>query len=168
MLQKLSVYALLLLAWLTPASAQTPDWAVLREVLRAEMAENHVPGAAVAVVSHDRILFIEGFGVADAATGRPVSPATCFRIGSLTKTLTATALAALAARGRIDLERPVGAYLRGLPGGLGSPTLAQLLSHQGGLVDRVEFSGRPTNSRPAACPARSGHRTSLRTVFIFS
>lgn len=147
----LTISTLLALAPLpTRASAVAPDWTQLRQVVAAEMSESHVTGAAVAVVSRDRVLFLEGFGAAEIGENRPVTPATCFRIGSLTKTLTAAALGRLAARGRLELDRPVGTYISGLPGRLGVPTLTQLLSHQGGLIDRVDRDGPPEERAAAA------------------
>ncbi len=59
----------------------------------AAMATFRVPGAAVAVVRGDEIVFAHGFGVRDLAANAPVTPRTRFRIGSITKSLTAGMLA---------------------------------------------------------------------------
>lgn len=104
----------------------------------AEMAEHHVPGAAVAVVKGDRILLTRGYGVADAATRTPVDPsATVFRVGSLSKLLTATAVMQEVERGAIDLQADVNQYLTGfrLPDAFDKPvTVESLLTHTSGFT----------------------------------
>lgn len=61
--------------------------------VEAAMERFQVPGAAVAIVRGDDIVFSRGFGVRDRASGAPVTSRTRFRIGSITKSLTATMLA---------------------------------------------------------------------------
>jgi CubicO group peptidase (beta-lactamase class C family) len=72
------------------------------------------PGMAVAVSQSDWVLYSQGFGVADASTGRPVDDATAFYIASTTKALTATAVVLKAANGAIDLDAPIDRYVPGL------------------------------------------------------
>lgn len=61
--------------------------------VEAAMETFRVPGAAVAIVRGDDIVFARGFGARDLASGAPVTSRTGFRIGSITKSLTATMLA---------------------------------------------------------------------------
>jgi CubicO group peptidase (beta-lactamase class C family) len=130
-----------------PASAQPPspaaplDSAALVDTLRAEMRETHAPGAALAVVVGDRVVFARGFGVTSVEGGPPVDAATLFRIGSTTKMFTGMTALRLAAAGRLSLDRPVGAVARGLAPALASVTLHQLLSHTGGLVNAAAGDG---------------------------
>lgn len=130
---------LIILLLLSPraAGARQPaaDFRKLEEAVAAALKETKVPGAAVAVVSGDRVVFAKGFGVADAETGRPVTPATLFRVGSTTKIFTALALLSLAGEGKINLDRPIGEYARGLSPALSRLTAAQLLSHTAGMID---------------------------------
>ncbi|MEO7467151.1 MAG: serine hydrolase domain-containing protein, partial [Sphingobium limneticum] len=71
-----------------------------------------IPGAAVSVVKDDRMVFAKGYGVADVKTGRRVTPgATLFRIGSISKLLTWTAVMQLAEQGKLDLDRDINTYL---------------------------------------------------------
>ncbi|MEV7097272.1 serine hydrolase domain-containing protein [Amycolatopsis sp. NPDC051045] len=73
-------------------------------------------------------------GVADIHSGRPVPAAGRFRIGSMTKTFTATAVLQLAARGRLDLNRTVQSYLPDvLPAGYAPITIRQLLNYTAGI-----------------------------------
>jgi D-alanyl-D-alanine carboxypeptidase len=76
-------------------------------------------------------------GVADTSTGRPVTPDSRHRIGSITKTLTATAVLQQVAQGRIALDAPIGRYLPDLvPGERGRQiTVRMLLNHTSGIND---------------------------------
>ena len=126
-----------------PAAAQDrpADFPELEATVREELKAAGIPGAAVAVVSGDRVVFAKGFGVSDAETGQPVTPDTLFRIASTTKMLTAAALVALAERGRVRLDEPVGTYVKGLSPRLARVTLHQLLSHTAGVRDGASFYG---------------------------
>ncbi len=127
----------LLLSALLKAEARpgAADFRRLERVVRAELKEKRVPGAAVAVVVGDRVVFAKGFGVASAETREPVTPDTLFRVGSTTKVFTALTLLSLAEEGRLDLARPVGDYAAGLKPALARLTAHQLLSHTAGVID---------------------------------
>lgn len=104
---------------------------------------------AVVVVKDGAIRYSRGYGVADLARGTPVDPeTTVFRVGSVSKLLTATAVLQLANRGQVDLDADVNRYLRGfdVPATYPRPvTLAELLTHIAGFEDRT--IGRATLSR---------------------
>ncbi|NOK10699.1 serine hydrolase domain-containing protein [Corallococcus exercitus] len=108
-----------------------------REALRQAIAglpNAEVSGALVRVTGADG-RWLGTSGVADVRTGAPVPADAHFRIGSMTKTFTATVVLQLAAEGRVDLDRPVQDYLpRLLPAGVYAPiTVRQLLNHTHGL-----------------------------------
>ena len=70
---------------ISPATvADTPDFAPLAATIEAEMSAQQVPGLAVGVLHNGEMIFSQGFGVADVTTNRPDTPATSFRIGSIT------------------------------------------------------------------------------------
>lgn len=131
--------------WHAPVgAAQTaPDtaFAPAEAAIRAAMEKSGIPGAAVAVVVGDKVVWTKGFGVANAETGAPVTPDTLFQIGSVTKSFTAAAILAAAADGAIALDKPVSTYVSGLTPCVGAPTLAQLLSHTGGIIDEPDEFG---------------------------
>ncbi|WP_328384456.1 beta-lactamase family protein [Streptomyces sp. NBC_00400] len=109
-----------------------------------------VPGAAAEVVDPGCGRWTAASGVADRATGRPMNAGDRLRIGSVTKTFTATVVVQLAAEGRIALDAPVERYLPGLIRGNGydgrTITVRQLLQHTSGLPDYVESLGKgPVN-----------------------
>ncbi|KAK0348817.1 hypothetical protein LTR94_035645, partial [Friedmanniomyces endolithicus] len=95
-----------------------------------------VPGLSIAVVQGDAVVMTAGYGVADIVTRRPVDADTRFYIASATKSFTALAFAARAARGELDLDAPLS---RTFPdSGLsldiaGSTSLTDLLVHRSGL-----------------------------------
>ncbi|WP_338495711.1 serine hydrolase domain-containing protein [Streptomyces sp. SJL17-4] len=81
-------------------------------------------------------------GVADLATGRPMSPDMRQRVGSITKTFTAAAVMQQVERGRIRLDAPVGAYLPDLvPGERGRRiTVRMLLNNTSGIPDYIPYA----------------------------
>lgn len=118
------------------ARANRIDFNELDKVVEAELKAGHTPGAAVAVVSGDRVVYVKGFGVTSAEEGgAPVTPETLFRMGSTTKMFTAAALVALASEGKLRLDAPVGNYVKGLPPKVAALTAHQLLSQSSGLRD---------------------------------
>ncbi|RKH18269.1 class A beta-lactamase-related serine hydrolase [Corallococcus praedator] len=108
-----------------------------REALRQAISglpDGEVTGALVRVDGAEG-RWIGASGVADVRTGAPVRADARFRIGSMTKTFTATVVLQLAAERRLDLDRPVQEYLpRLLPANVYAPiTVRQLLNHTHGL-----------------------------------
>ena len=104
------------------------------------MAKWGVPGGAVAVVKDDRLVFAKGYGKADTESGAPATPASLFRIASLSKPLTSAAILRLREQGRLGLEDKVfRKYLVPAPppGTAMDPrllevTVRRLLEHAGG------------------------------------
>src|SRR5215469_14020584 len=70
-----------------------------------------VAGLAVGVVRHGSLMRFHGHGIADIEAGTPVDQDTVFRIGSVTKTVTAIAVMQLWEQGLVDLDAPAGDYL---------------------------------------------------------
>jgi D-alanyl-D-alanine carboxypeptidase len=101
------------------------------------MRDQGTPGLSVAITDRARTLRIVTLGYANLETHAPVTPATRFAIGSITKSMTALALLQLHDAGRLDLNAPVRRYLPwfSIDSG-GRPILVhELLSHTGGLPD---------------------------------
>lgn len=111
-----------------------------------EMAAGQVPGLALAVVQGQEVCYAGGFGVTSVEDGGlPVTPQTLFRIGSVTKPLTGTALMRLVESGKPALDRPISNHLPWLTLGEGDAaqriTLRMLLSHTSGLPTDAEHFG---------------------------
>ena len=81
-------------------------------IVAAQLEKEHIPGAVLVVVQDGKIIYQRGYGFADLATKKPVDPAkTIWRIGSISKVFTATAVVQLADRGRFRLTDDVNQYL---------------------------------------------------------
>ena len=120
------------------------------EFMAKDMAELKVPGAVVAVVQDGRIIFLKGYGLADSATRRPVDALrTVFRLGSITKVITATAVMRLVEEGKIQLHADVNRYLKGfqVPDRFDRPvTVHDLLTHTAGFDVRLNGTAARTEA----------------------
>lgn len=113
------------------------DYHALDRQLAALAQRPEMAGLAVAVVEDGKLRFVRAYGVADASTGRPVTPHTLFRWASVSKTATGVLAAALANDGAVDLDRPVAGWKNSLrlPGGAEARiTLGDLLAQRTGLT----------------------------------
>lgn len=146
-LLKRSLLTLLLIFALSAApisfavQEQQPDFGPLEKAVLDELKETNTPGATVAIVSGDRIVYAKGFGISNIETGAPMIPEMLFRIGSTTKMFTATALVALAEEARIKLDAPIGEYVNGLSPKIAALTVHQLLTHTSGMIDEAPMYG---------------------------
>ena len=121
-----------------------PTLAERLDRLAAEIDRNridlHVPGAALAIVRGDEVIFARGFGVADVEKKTPVTPNTPFFIGSATKAFTATLVGMLVDEGRMEWDDPVEKYLPEFKLAVQSKdpndraTLRDVLSHRTGFT----------------------------------
>ena len=123
-----------------PAAPPPRDLDELRAAIAAILSREQIPGAGIALVEGDRILWAGGIGVADRATGRLVTADTLFRTGSLTKSFIALAFVRLAEQGRVDLGARVSDLAPELAIGnrwdAEQPiTIAHLLEHTAGFDD---------------------------------
>lgn len=117
-----------------PAELET----FLDGLLAREMEENHIAGAAVAVVKDGKLFFAKGYGYADIENGIPVDPEqTIFKIGSVTKLFTWTAVMQLVQQGKLDLDADINTYLDfHIPDTYPQPiTLRHLMTHTAGFED---------------------------------
>src|SRR5215212_10076235 len=86
--------------------------AFLDKELGKEMKKHHIAGAAVSVVKDGELFFAKGYGDADLENHIPVDPEqTIFRIGSVGKVFTWTAVMQLVEQGRLDLDEDINTYL---------------------------------------------------------
>ena len=113
--------------------------------LVCERLAPRIPGVQVAVAINGTLVWSEGFGYADAARRRPVTRATQFRIGSVSKPLTAATVALLYEQGKLDLDAPVQRYVPTFPDKGYPITTRQLAGHLAGIRhyrDREFFQTR--------------------------
>ena len=112
----------------------------LASLLREHVSAQSVPGAAIGVV-RDGAVTAACSGIAASATGEPVTAATRFAVGSLAKPMGATAVARLAAAGRVSLDDPAAAHVPELRdvGWAEQATLRDLLANRSRLPLRAEL-----------------------------
>jgi CubicO group peptidase (beta-lactamase class C family) len=107
-----------------------------REIRRAvisEMSRLKIPGLTVAIGEDLRLAWVEGFGSADLESGVSATPATVYRIASISKPITAVAAMQLAEKGKLDLDAPIQRYVPTFPQKPWPVTARELLSHLSGI-----------------------------------
>ncbi|MEV5751592.1 serine hydrolase domain-containing protein [Actinoallomurus sp. NPDC052308] len=119
--------------------------AALEDVHRAGM-----PGLFAEVRDGDQV-WRGAAGVADVATGRPVTADMRHRVGSITKTFTAAAVLQQVESGQIGLDTPIGCYLpRLVPGERGDAiTIRMLINHTSGLAEYLPYAYPSFKAFPA-------------------
>lgn len=110
-------------------------------VMKYALQRGDVAGATVVVVKDGQPLLEKGYGYADVAKKRPVTSDTMFRIGSIGKLFTWTAVMQLVEAHKIDLDSDVNDYLDfKIPGGFGKPiTMRELMQHTAGFEDEAKY-----------------------------
>jgi CubicO group peptidase (beta-lactamase class C family) len=109
----------------------------LEKIALEEMKEKNTPGAAIAIIKGDKVIFVKGLGVRSIETGEEVTADTLFRLGSTTKMFTGAAILTLEEQGKIKLDSPISNYVKGLSPNLSKVTADQLVSNTAGLRDSV-------------------------------
>jgi D-alanyl-D-alanine carboxypeptidase len=139
----------------TGGAAADPNWyAPMRDAI-AGLPDGSAGTPPTATAAQVRVsgpagCWVGRSGVADVGSGLPVPRGARFRIGSVTKTFTATVVLQLAAEGCLRLDEPVTRYLPGfLPAGYAKATVRHLLDHRTGL---------PTPSWPEGVEWQIEHR----------
>jgi CubicO group peptidase (beta-lactamase class C family) len=109
----------------------------LDSLIEAGLAQTGLPGAAVAVVFNDEVVFERGFGVRELGKPEPVTPETVFQIASLSKPLSSTLVAAVVGDGTTTWDATIGSLMPDFA--LADPyvsdqvTIRDLLCHRSGL-----------------------------------
>ena len=107
--------------------------------LASFVKENRLYGAAAGIVHGDDLVWSGGAGFASLAAGQPAGPDVLYRIASITKTFTGTAIMQLRDSGALDLDDPAVKWIPELsdsasPATIGAVTIRRLLSHESGMV----------------------------------
>jgi len=115
------------------------------------------PGSALMLLENGKTVKVRTEGAADIRTGRKIDAKTNFRLASVSKQFTATAILLLAKDGRLSLDDPAARHLAPLPAWAAGITVRHLLTHTSGLgydvwnadlkraTDALGLPGRPTN-----------------------
>ena len=118
-------------------SAPLPQWTDAvehgRQIARAALAEQNLPGVSVAVGVGGDLVWAEGFGWADLENQVQVEPDTQFRIGTASTALTSSAVGLLLEKDRLKLDDEIQTYVRTFPRKQWPITLRQLMGHLAGV-----------------------------------
>jgi len=126
---RLAVLSLLACLVATPAFADPVD-----DVITAQMARSHIPGAAVAVVERGKVVKLSGYGKANLEWDAPVDTDTTFQIASATKLFTGIVLMRLVERGELSLDDSLSKYFPDGPASWRGIRVGQLANHTSGLT----------------------------------
>ncbi len=127
---------------------ERPEVADALEVLdmwiEQQVAHRNLPGLSIAIVFDQEIVWAKGYGYSDLEKKIPATPATVYRIGSVTKLFTSTAILQLRDQGKLRLDDPVSLFLPWFR--IRNPfpdapeiTIRQLLTHTSGLPREAAF-----------------------------
>jgi CubicO group peptidase (beta-lactamase class C family) len=151
-----------------PSSSAVVDLEQAELEARAHQILNRHPAMGLGLeVVRDGSVASSAHGLADVASGRPISDDTVFRIGSITKTVTAVAIMQLWERGLVDLDAPANEHLRAYPlisNGFRPATVRHLLTHTAGIpdalhfADLLHFSWGPFEGRPPVASVPFGEQ----------
>ena len=120
--------------------------AFLDGIMAAHMETHHIAGATISVVKDGKVFFAKGYGFADIKDKKPVlADRTLFRIASISKLFTWTAVMQLVEQGKLDLNTDVNTYLKAvqIPATYPQPiTLTHLFTHTPGFEDIMSYAAR--------------------------
>lgn len=123
-------------------TAQTDITKKLDSLIIYSLKDWKIPGAAIAIVKNDSVIFSKGYGVREEGKNDSVTENTLFVIASCSKAFTTTALAIIVDKGKINWDDPVVKYLKGFemydPWVTKEITIRDLVTHRSGLAT---FSG---------------------------
>lgn len=131
--------ALLVLCLLVSvASAQWIDTPGIDKLMDEAMKHWQTPGAAIAVIKDDQVVYLKGFGVRDVKTKEAVTPDTVFAIGSTTKAFVTAGMAMLADEGKMGWDDPVRKHVQYFrlsdPLANENVTMRDIVTHRTGLT----------------------------------
>jgi serine beta-lactamase-like protein LACTB len=104
-----------------------------RQIMRAGLADQNLPGLSVAVGVGDELVWAEGFGFANLEGRAPLTPNHRFRIGTASSVLTSAAVGLLLEQERLSLDQDIQTYVPEFPKKQWPVTLRQLMGHVAGV-----------------------------------
>ncbi|HEY4085686.1 MAG TPA: serine hydrolase domain-containing protein [Bryobacteraceae bacterium] len=105
-----------------------------RQIVRASVASQNLPGLSLAVGIDDELVWAEGFGFADLKTSEPVTPNHRFRLGTASTIFTSAAVGRLTESGRLKLDEQIQTYTPAFPQKQWPVTLRELMANTAGVV----------------------------------
>jgi CubicO group peptidase (beta-lactamase class C family) len=145
MVNKTAAVVFTMLLGVGASAERQPAWTVAVDAIFNDVARTGSPGCALAVFRDGRIVYERGYGTADLERDVPITPATVFYVGSLSKQFTAFAAALAASEGALSLDDEVRTWIPELPDYGSRLTVRHLVHHTSGLRDYntlFEIAGR--------------------------
>ncbi|MEM6347121.1 MAG: serine hydrolase domain-containing protein, partial [Bacteroidota bacterium] len=141
-MQKLTLILLLLLGNLSLLHSQDAYSTELRPYILKQMKKRNIQGLSLVLVDDQKVLWSEGFGLANVAEGKKADENTLYRVGSISKVFTAMAVMQLVEQGKIDLDAPIANYITEFAPKSHHPnptpiTTRHILTHQSGLPSDI-------------------------------
>lgn len=115
--------------------------------------DGHVPGASVLVLRDGVAIVRRSYGHADLEHAIAATPATDYRLASVSKQFTAAAILLLAQDGKLGLDDRVRRWLPSLPVAADAVTIRHLLTHTGGLIDYEDLMPQASSAPPSSTGA---------------
>jgi len=137
----------------SPASAPAVNVARMEQVIQSYVTAKQFMGSVLVARGND-IILDKGYGSADLEWNIPNTPATKFRLGSLTKQFTAASILLLEERGKLDINDPVKKYMLDAPAAWDKVTIFNLLTHTSGIPNFTSFPDYPSMEPFATTPAQ--------------
>ena len=135
---RIAGYVAFALMWVAaPVIAQSADPTI--DSLMERYARSGAPGASVLVIRDGRVTYMKAYGLADAEGAVPATAESNFRLASLSKQFTATAIMLLVADGKLRYDDTISARFPRLPSFANGVTIRHLLNHTSGLPDYEDF-----------------------------
>ena len=136
------ISAFLVVALASPATAQQPAADTTRVAVNrvfAAWSTTDGPGCALGVSREGRVVYENGYGMANIELDAPITPASIFHVASVSKQFTAMAIALLARDGKLSLDDDIRRYLPEIPNYGHRITIRHLLNHTSGLRDQWDL-----------------------------
>ncbi len=117
---------------------------ILESWIRAQMDYHNLPGISIGIIYDQELIYAKGFGYSNLEDKTPATTQTLYRIASISKTFTATAIMQLRDEGKLRLDDPIEMFLPGF--NIKNPfpdtqeiTVFQLITHTSGLPRNAGF-----------------------------
>ncbi|OUJ70296.1 serine hydrolase domain-containing protein [Hymenobacter crusticola] len=135
----------------------------LERVITEQMQQQHITGLSVGIISHGQVVLRQGYGLANAEQAVPASPASVYKIGSVSKQMVATAILLLVQQGQLQLTDSLPQFFPGAPASWNKITVRHLLNHTSGLP-RDSPALDNMKEQPDSVLIQAAYTSSLRFV----
>ncbi|UII74514.1 beta-lactamase family protein [Flagellimonas sp. HMM57] len=140
------IFLILLLVAATVPTAlraqQNSNTIKANQLLKQTIQKNNLPSLSIAVAKQGQLIYASAQGFADLELKVPATPESVYRIGSISKSISAVLTMVLLEKGKLKIDAPIQTYCRSFPDKGVSISLKQLLTHQGGIrhykFDKIE------------------------------